>query len=81
MTMMSQPGLHKVVCTKWNTLWRLSNKGKNEFILGVPKDFQVALVRCLTAATSAVTLAFLFVEMLGRLQSSCVLCTKFGLLR
>ena len=36
MTTTSLPGLHKAVCTKWNTLWRLSNKGKNEFIQGVP---------------------------------------------
>jgi hypothetical protein len=49
------------------------------------KDFRATQVRCLTAATAAVTLAFLFVEMLcyvmGRLHSSCVLCTKIGLLR
>ena len=46
------------------------------------KDFRAALVRRLTAA---ITLAFLFVEMLcyvlGRLHSSCVLCTKIGLHR
>ena len=46
------------------------------------KDFRAALVRHLTAATAAIT-AFLFVEMLcyvlGRLHSSCVLCTKIGL--
>ena len=49
------------------------------------KDFRATQVRCLTAATAAVALAFLFVEMLcyvlGRLHSSCVLCTKIGLLR
>ena len=49
------------------------------------KDFRATQLRYLTAATAAVTLAFLFVEMLcyvlGRLHSSCVLCTKIGLLR
>ena len=49
------------------------------------KDFRATQVRCLTAATAAVTLAFLFVEMLcyvlERLHSSCVLCTKIGLHR
>ena len=52
---------------------------------GVGKDFRVALVRCMTAATAAISLVFLFVEMLcyvlGRLHSSCVLCTKIGLHR
>ena len=49
------------------------------------KDFRLALVRHLTAATTAITLAFRFAEMLcyelGRLNSSCVLCTKIGLHR
>ena len=31
---------------------------------GNPKDFQATLVRRVTAATAAITLAFLFVEML-----------------
>ena len=50
------------------------------------KYFQTAgqgQVRRLTAVTAAITLARLFVEMLcyvlGRLYSSCVLCTKIGL--
>ena len=53
-----------------------------------PKDFRATQVRCLTAATTAtaaVTLAFLFVDMLcyvlGRLHSSCVLSTRIGLHR
>ena len=45
----------------------------------------VALVRRMTAATAAVTLAGLFTEwlcyVLGRLHSSCVLSTKVGLHR
>ena len=45
----------------------------------------MVLVRRMTAATAAVTLAFLFVEMLcyvlGRLDSSCVLSIKIGLHR
>ena len=45
----------------------------------------MALVRRMTAATAAITLACLFVEMLcyvlGRLHSSCVLSTKIGLHR
>jgi hypothetical protein len=49
------------------------------------KDFRATLVRRLTAATAAITLAFLFVEMLcyvlGRLHSNCVLSTKIGLHR
>ena len=49
------------------------------------KDFRAALVRRLTAATAAIILACLFVEMLcyvlGRLHSSCVLSTKIGLHR
>ena len=49
------------------------------------KDFRVALVRRLTAATAAITLGFLFVAMLcyvlGMLHSSCVLCSKIGLHR
>ena len=53
--------------------------------LRVAKDFRATQVRFLTTATAAVTLTFLFVEMLcyvlGRLHSSCVLCTKIGLLR
>ena len=48
-------------------------------------DIRATLVRLLTDATAAITLAFLFVEMmcyvLGSLHSSCVLCTKIGLLR
>lgn len=48
-------------------------------------DFRAALVRRLTAATTAIILAFLFVEMLsyvlGGLHSSCVLRTKIGLHR
>ena len=64
----------------------VSGKGLFNWILGIRgKDFQATQVRCLTAATAAVTLAFLFVEMLcyvlGRLHSSCVLCTKIGLHR
>ena len=53
-----------------------------------PKDFRgfgVALVRRMTAATAAITLVHLFVEMLcyvlGRLHSSCVLSTRIGLHR
>ena len=46
------------------------------------RAFEVALVRRMTAATAAITLACLFVEMLcyvlGRLHSSCVLSTKIG---
>ena len=52
------------------------------------KDFRVSglgQVRRLTAATAAVTLAHLIVEMLcyvlGRLHSSCVLSTRIGLHR
>ena len=49
------------------------------------KTFQLAQVRHVTAATAAITLACLFVEMLcyvlGRLHSSCVLSTKVGLHR
>ena len=52
------------------------------------KDFRASglgQVRCLTAATAAITLAHLFVEMLcyvlGRLHSSCVLSTRIGLHR
>ena len=52
------------------------------------KDFRafgVALVRRMTAATAAVTLACLFTEwlcyVLGRLHSSYVLSTKIGLHR
>ena len=56
-----------------------------EIYIASTKDVRATQVRCLTAATAAVTLAFLFVEMLcyvlGRLHSSCVLCTKIGLLR
>ena len=53
---------------------------------GVPmKDFRAPLVWRLTAAAAAITLAFLFIEMLcyvfGRLHSSCVLWTKIGLHR
>ena len=52
---------------------------------GVGKDFRVALVRCMTAATAAISLVFLFVEMLcnllERFHSSCVLSTKIGLHR
>jgi hypothetical protein len=52
-------------------------------VQSLAKDIRAALVRHLTAATAAITLAFLFVEMLcyvlGRLHSSCVLCTKIGL--
>ena len=44
--------------------------------------FRVVLVRHLTAATAAITLALLLVEMLcyvlRRLHSSCVLSTKIG---
>ena len=60
---------------------RIRAKSQGKYTVG-SKDFRVALVRRLTAAT---TLAFLFVEMLcyvlGRLYSSCVLCTKIGLHR
>ena len=59
----------------------------NEWILGT-KDFRASglgQVRRLTAATAAITLACLFVEMLfyvlGRLHSSCVLSTRIGLHR
>jgi hypothetical protein len=52
------------------------------------KDFRASVlgqVRPLTAATAAITLACLFVEMLcyvmGRLHSSCVLSTRIGLHR
>ena len=49
------------------------------------KVFRATQVRCLTAATAAVTLAFLFLEVLcyavGRLHSSCVLYTKIVLHR
>ena len=45
----------------------------------------MVLVRHMTAATAAITLACLFVEMLcyvlGRLHSSCVLSTRIGLHR
>ena len=51
-----------------------------------PKDFrasELGQVRRLTAATAAITLAGLFVEMLcyllGRLHSSCVLSTRINL--
>ena len=57
----------------------------NEWILGT-KDFRASglgQVRRLTAATAAITLARLFLEMLcyvlGRLHSSCVLSTRIGL--
>ena len=49
------------------------------------KDFQASglgQVRRVTAATAAITLACLFIEMLcyvlGRLHSSCVLSTRIG---
>ena len=52
------------------------------------KDFRASglgQVRCLTAATTAITLAHLFVEILcyvlRRLYSSCVLSTRIGLHR
>ena len=49
------------------------------------KDLRGTYVRRMTAATAAITLAFLFVEMLcyvlGRLHSSCVLSTKIVLHR
>ena len=52
------------------------------------KDFQASglvQVRRLTAATAAITLACLYLEMLsyvlGRLHSSCVLSTRIGLHR
>ena len=58
---------------------------QNIFYVTQIKDFRATQVRCLTAATAAVTLSFLFLEMLcyvlGRLHSSCVLCTKIGLHR
>ena len=45
----------------------------------------MVLVRRMTAATAAITLACLFLEMLcyvlGRLHSSCVLSTRIGLHR
>ena len=51
----------------------------------VPKGLRGTYVRRMTAATAAITLAFLFVEMLcyvlGRLHSSCVLSTKIVLHR
>ena len=54
------------------------------YIKGFPA-FWVSLVRRLTAATAAVTLASLFTEqlcyVLGSLHSSCVLSTRFGLHR
>ena len=55
---------------------------------GLTKDFRASglgQVRRLTAATAAITLARLFVEMLcyvlGRLHSRCVLSTRIGLHR
>ena len=57
-------------------------------VTAILKDFRASglgQVRCLTAATVAITLACLFVEILcyvlGRLHSSCVLSTKISLHR
>mgnify|MGYP007022938611 CR=1 FL=1 len=75
------------VCTKTNPhciayYWAVKTFSKR--ILWCPyvmvsKDFRAALVRHLTAAINFV---LLFTEMLyyvlGRLHSSCVLCTKIG---
>ena len=56
-----------------------------DFLTLSTTDIRATLVRLLTDATAAITLAFLFVEMmcyvLGSLHSSCVLCTKIGLHR
>ena len=66
----------------------LASKDDNSFYIKNSKDFlafRVVLVRHLTAVTAAITLACLFVEMLcyvlGRIHSSCVLCTKIRQLR
>ena len=37
---------------------------ERKFCIVLPKDFQATVVRRMTAATAAITLAFLFVEML-----------------
>ena len=53
-----------------------------DFNTAAIKDIQAVLVRHVTAATAAITLAFMFGEILcyvlGRLHSSCVLSTKMG---
>ena len=63
----------------------MKNTLKIFFFLGFQtKDLRGTYVRRMTAATAAITLAFLFVEMLcyvlGRLHSSCVLSTKIVLI-
>ena len=65
----------------------LSKKYEAFFVL-LSKDFRASglgQVRRLTAATAAITLAHLFVEMLcyvlGRLHSNCVLSTRICLHR
>ena len=72
-------------CNKERQFWYLDLYRVLSSLCGHMKDFLATQVRCLTATTAAVTVAFLFVEMLcyvlGRLHSSCVLCTKIGLHR
>ena len=70
-----------------HTVWLCMMKGILKFLEALrTKDFRASglgQVRRLTAATAAITLACLFVEMLcyvlGRLHSSCVLSTRIGL--
>ena len=65
------------LCQFTNT-WCLHNLTCNDF-----QAFGVALVKSMTAATAAITLACLFIEMpcyvLGRLHSCCMLNTNIGL--
>ena len=75
-----------LICKKAKQCYDKSNWPSNRFLarnLTLTKDF--TQVTCLTAATAAVTLEFLFVKMLcyvlGRLHFSCVLCIKIGLFR